>query len=523
MGIIKQTGKALTTAMKSFRNVFIEETESPNTQINRQEELKRGYKVYFTSQLLTEYARDKTGRVVGAERDDPYFSLSPDQRLKVMQYCTPVLGIVSSRMNRIAAKKFIITSDKEQEDLIVDRIKDVHRIYKEYMNQTDPAYMIAKAKLAVFLKQRLPELTPDLSNFDPALLRWSKRIKQLEKSKCDEIRDWLEQPNQEDNWMDFVKQWVCDDMIHGGSAVYKQVQNGKLENMYILPGGTVLPVRGKFVSTKTAYLQMVPYQRPLLYYSDELIYNRYLPNSGRSYGVIPLEALINKIAETLLFDKLMADQADGSKMPEKMIVITESNPFGDIDNEFRVPIDKVEQRRIDKKVNTLVKGGVITFSGNNATVVDLTRENTMALQMQRQKDIREDVALVFNMTNMEVNLTGSGDTSGRATSESQAEIEEGKGTLPMMAMIEHRLTTEAIPFRCGRFGYFMQFHSEDNETAEFEKLRLKLSTGLYSVNEIKMKDLNENPFDDPIFDKPPGTAQQADGSQVNPINIKALK
>jgi hypothetical protein len=120
---------------KSFRNVFIEETTSPNIEMRKNEDKQRGYKVYFTNQLLTEYARDKFGHVVGASRDDPYFSLSPDQRLKIAQYCTPVLGIVSSRMNRIAAKKMIVSSDKEQEDEISDKIKDVYRIYTEYKNQ----------------------------------------------------------------------------------------------------------------------------------------------------------------------------------------------------------------------------------------------------------------------------------------------------------------------------------------------------------------------------------------------------
>jgi hypothetical protein len=518
VGIIDRAGKWA----KSFRNVFITETESPNITFRQNEDKQRGYSVYFTNQLLTEYARDKFGHVVGASRDDPYFSLSPDQRLKIAQYCTPVLGIVSSRMNRIAAKKMIVTSDKENEDEIADKIKDVYRLYTEYKNQTDPAYMIAKAKLAVFLKQRLTELTPDLSNFQSCLLRWSKKIKALEKSKCDEIWDWLQQPNQDDNWKDFIQQWIFDDMIHGSVAVYKQTLNERLENLYILPGGTVLPVREKFVTTKTAYLQMVPYQRPLIYFSDELIYNRYLPVSARSYGIIPLEALINKIAETLLFDKLMADQADGSRMPEKMIIVTEQAPFGEFDKEFKAPVDGEEQRRVDKKVNTLVKGGVMTFSGNNVEVVDLTRENTMAAQIQRQKDIREEVGLVFNMTNMEMNMSGGDDTSGRSTSESQAEIEAGKGTLPMMATIEHRLSYEAVPFRAGKFGYFVKFQSEDNETANLEKLRLKLQTGLYSVNQILMEDLNRAPFDDPQYDVPPGTQQQPDGSATSPINIKGL-
>ncbi len=496
-----------------------EEFTSPNVKSN---ETGRGYQVYFTSELLKEYARDKSGNMVMSTRDEPYFVLSPEQRVKISQFCTPVLGIVSSRMNRISAKKFIVTSDKEQEDLIVDRMRDINNLIKEYQNVTDKSYIIARARLIVFLRERLFDLKPDLSNFDACLLRWSKGIKYQKKEVCDQIKSWLEQPNQNDTWQDFVKQWIYDEMIHGASAIYKQSMNNKLENMTLLPGGTVLPIRDKYVTTKTAYLQIIPNQTPLMYYSDELIFNRYLPISCRSYGIVPLEALVNKVAESLLFDKLMAEQADGTKLPEKMVLITENNMFGD-ETVTKLPISKGEQKRIEKKVNTPLKGGVMTFSGNNVAVIDLTRENTMGIQMQRQKDIREDVALVYNMTSMEVNLTGSEDVSGRQTAEQQAEIEQGKGTLPMMAMMEYRLNKEAIPFRVSASGYSVTFQSEKNEKEELEKWRTKLATGLFSVNQILVEDLNRNPFDKEEFNYPPNSQMTPDGSKINPFNFKNME
>ena len=58
----------------------------------------------------------------------------------------------------------------------------------------------------------------------------------------------------------------------------------------------------------------------------------------------------------------------------------------------------------------------------------LRKVNEIRDQMQRQKD----VAQLFNMSNMEVNFTGGDNTSGRSISESQAEIEEGKWTLPIL-------------------------------------------------------------------------------------------
>jgi len=515
--------KKLNIFQKAFRSTVQDQVSSPNYKNPQLNEEGRGYTVYFTSQMQNEYAKDRYGHDIVASRDDPYFLLTPDQRVRITQSCSMVLGIVTSRMNRISARKFNIVSDREQEDLIVDKFRDINNLIKEYANALEPAYIIAKARLTNFLRSKLIELNPDLSNFDACLLRWSKNNKQQTKSKADSIKSWLEQPNQNDTWEDFIKQWVFDEMIQGSVAIYKQTTNNRLDNMCVLAGGTTLPIRDLFVTSKTGYLQIVPNQTPQIFYTDELIYSRYIPISSRSYGLVPLEALINKITESLFFDKLMADQADGTKLPEKMIVVTDNNPFGKMDDTFKLPINKGEQKRIEKKINTPIKGGVMTFSGNTATVVDLTRENTMATQMQRQKDLREDIAQVFNMSNMEVNLTGGEDTSGRSTSESQGEIEEGKGTLPMMAEIENRMTKEAIIYRGLGSGYRLEFQAEESETKELERLRLKYSTGLFSLNEIRIKDLNLNPFDNEQFNEPPSAQQQPMGSEVNPFNMRSME
>ena len=513
--------KKLNFLQRAFRSNIQEQLSSPNYDNPQLNENGRGYTIYFTSQLQNEYAKDKYGHSITVTRDDPYFLLTPDQRVRITQACSMVLGIVTSRMNRISARKFDVVSDKEREDLIVDKLKDVNNLIKEYANVNETSFIIARVRLMNFLRQYLVDLKPDLSNFTPSLLRWSKSLKQQKKVIADSIKMRLEQPNQNDTWEDFIKQWIFDEMVQGSVACYKQVTNNRLDNMYILAGGTVLPIRGMFTTSKTGYLQIIPMQYPQIFYSDELIYSRYIPISSRSYGLVPLEALINKITESLFFDKLMADQADGTKMPEKMIIVTDNNPFGKMDDTYKLPMNKGEQKRIEKKINTPIKGGVMTFSGNTATVVDLSRENTMATQMQRQKDLREDVAQLFNMSNMEVNLTGGDNTSGRSTSESQGEIEEGKGTLPMMAEIENRFTKEAIPFYGHGAGYNVEFKVEENELKEYEKLRTKLSTGLFSVNQILEEDLNRNPFDDPIYDVPPNTQPQM-GSEMNPMNFRGI-
>jgi hypothetical protein len=320
-----------------------------------------------------------------------------------------------------------------------------------------------------------------------------------------------------------VKKYIFDMLVHGSVAIFKEKLGNKVENFYTLPGGMVIPLKSSFVGGYQAYVQMIYGCEPLIYFNDEISYGTYMPTTARAYGMVPLEALINKISETLLFDKLMAEQADGTRPPEKMVIITEQSPFGDMDKEYGVPLDPDEQARIEQKINTPKKNSVITFSGNGATVVDLSRENTMALQTQRQKDIREEVALVFNASNMEMGLTGSEGTSGRSTSEAQQEITQQRGIKPLVQKLETQLNKDIIPMRFG-MGFVFKFEADKNEREKAEIMQIKMASGLYSVNEIRKDDLNLDPFDGEEFEKPSGSSAQKppDGSIANPLNMKGL-
>lgn len=473
------------------------------------DESKRGVNIYSWSQLIGITGKNKQGDHLTTTYDNPYFYLSPEDRIRIVQLCTPVLGVITSRMHRIAGTKWNITTDSKSEDRIVEGLKQMYQVAKEYEGSNVIYYKIARLKLIANIMCELPDMLPDASNFPTALMRWKKRLSQKNMDKCTEIEDWMQEPNANDKWEDFIKKYVFDLMTHGAAALYKEVQNNKIENLHILPGGTVIPVRDRFISSKNAYLQIIDGFDPQIFFNDELCWSSYIPTSYRSYPMVPLEALINKVSESMFFDKLMADTADGTRMPEKMIIINDQAPFGDPDKEMEIPLDINEQKRIEEKLATPVKGGVMTFSGNKATIVDLTRKDTMGIQRERQKDIREEVALVFNMSNMEVNLSGSGDTSGRSTSETQSEIDQGKGVIPILKGIEGRFNRDIFPFRFG-WGYRLEFQVSKNEKEEVELMAAKVSSGIWSVNEVRMDD-NLDPFNKPEFDTPQTSGQQQQG------------
>lgn len=464
----------------------------------------RGVQVWTTSQLMGITGLDKTGQFIHGQYEQPIFYLSLDERDVIYRLCTPVFAVVSGRMNRIAALDFTITAESKVEDRTYEYLKTCHQIWQEYQaikpgDSQFVKYAVVKAKMFGEIKNTLPDILPDCSNFQSALLRWKKRLVCTNNDKGDEIKEWLLNPNGNDTWHSLCKMWVKNLMVHGSLNTYKESMNGRIENIYELAGGTVIPMKGMYVGGANAYVQVISGMQPKIYYSDELSSHRYLPDAAFSYGSIPLEALINKIAETMLFDQLMAEQADGTRPPQKMIIVADNSPFGDLKNEFKVPVSEDEQKRLETKVNQPKKNAIMTFSGNTVQVVDLSRENTMAFQNERQKDVKSDVAMIFQASDLEMNLAGSANTSGRNTAEVQQELMHSGGILPILQTITTMITREILPFRYGS-GYLFEFSSGKNEREELEIATMKSQTGAISINEIRESLGLDNLG--PEFDKP---------------------
>lgn len=475
----------------------------------------RGVSVFTTSELMGITGKDKSGNYISGTYQQPYFYLGIDEREVIFRLCTPVFAVVSGRMNRISSLDFNITAEKKQEDRMYEYMKTCYQIWKEYQGATDVKYMIVKAKMFGEIQRTLPDVLPDCSNFTNALLRWSKRINAVNDDKGDEIKNWLLSPNGNENWESLCKKWIYNLMVHGALATYKEVENGRIENIYELSGGTVIPMKGMYVGGANAYVQIIQGLQPQIYFSDELSYCSYLPSPAQAYGHIPLEALINKIAETMLFDQLMAEQADGTKPPQKMIIVADNSPFGDLKNEFKVPISEDEQKRIETKVNQPKKNAIMTFSGNTVQVVDLSRENTMQIQMERQKDVRSEVAMVFQATDLEVNLGGGDNTSGRSTAEAQLELMQSKGVMPIVSILQNMLTREILPYRYGP-GWIFEFATGKTEKEDIEVITLKTQTGIYSINELREEMGLDNlgaEYDKPI--QPSAGATGTDGQAAD--------
>jgi phage portal protein BeeE len=491
----------------------IEQLLSQGDPWRRQRDPGRGHRTYSLSQIVGVTGRTKDGDLLSGDFQYPVFALSVYERLAIFQLCAPIFGVISGRMNRISSVEWEVVPEKKNEDKIVATLKDAKMLYDEYGKSDDIEHLVGRSKIAQIIRAELPECLPDLSNFDRALLRWKRRVQSERQDRADEISEWLQHPNNQDRWIDFAKQYAGDLLIHGGVSIYKEAsQDAKtVDNIYILPGGTVFPLRSRYAGGPACFVQICDGLEPQIFFKDEITHVNHVPLSARPYGFVPLDCLVNKIAENLFFDELMAQKADGSTFPEKVVVFGGNNPFGDFRNGeegFDIPADPEEERRVEDKLNEMRKHAIRTLTGyGRPLVLDLSRSDTLATQLDRQRMIREEIALVFNLSNLEVNLTGSADTSGRATSESQERIDQEKSIVPILYAMEMQFNNDIIPFKFGR-GYRLDFRTQMSEEKEISKYRSMVDSGIWSVNEVRVDEMNMDPYADPQFDLPKSSQQQ---------------
>lgn len=464
---------------------------------------RRGITARDPYAVMNRWAVDKDGEVQSAQYQIPLFTLTVDERLAMFQRCAPIFGVVTGRMNRVAGMAWRVVRHKKEEDRIAQVLKENKQIFDEF-DSDDPHDLGIRIKCLKEIFRYLPDVKMDLSNFDNALLRWSRRINSQAEDKCSEIEDWLRQPNQEQTFEDLIKEIVFDLHIHGNAVPYKEVQRGRIENIYCLAGGSTVPVTGQFVGDPVAYLQLTDTLHPQLYYQNEVEYLRYAPNSNDPYGSVPLEALVNKVAESLMFDERCAEMADGSNQPSKLLAFGDNSVMGAIGEKFDTPMDKNEQKRLEAQINEYRKEAIRIITGHGVPVaVDVSRADTFGQQNERQKMIREEVGVVFGASNMELNLSGSDNTSGRQTSETQERYDLYKGIFPTIQNLENFWNLRVLPFRYGS-GYEFKYDQQDTDAKKIREAGEKLQTGLYSVNEIRTKDLGEDAYPEEQFNRPNG-------------------
>ena len=480
----------------------------------------RAYTIEHYNQVRSITGYDRLGNLVEANIEYPSYTLTPQERIEIYRRCALVLGIVSRRMNLIGSLEITVSKNSYLIENKISGWKHLKSIYDDFKNSQDQEYQLAAGILGAKIRSQLPDCLPDLSNFSRAITRYNKIEKSKNKTSADQIADFLYTPNNTENFSDFVKKYVNSLLIHGHTGIHKKYnpRDNTLLSLHILPGGTVFPIRTSYTSNYAGLVQhSYETSHTNILYPDECIYDIYLPISDSTMGVIPLESVINKVTEELFQEQYWSEQADGTRPIEKLLAISNRQLPGGFEQEGKVsPMEKAEKERMEQAVMQSKKNAITVVTGlGDIAVHDISKENIGDLQLKRKEAIIKDIAAVFNATPLEMNQTGSEGTSGRSTAEAQLEEAVRSGSYPIIKSIQDALQTGLIDPHFGSL-FEIEFSSDRDDKEKMEAAREKVDSGIFSVNEVRMSDFNEEPFDEVEYDYPKdkkgdklGTIQEA--------------
>jgi hypothetical protein len=471
---------------------------------------RRGYAVLDDRVILPQAAVDKYGVTRTVCYALSNVILDVYERIDIFRSCSPIFSIVTGRMNCISGMEWKITQKRKVEDEISCKIKFAKQIFDEFRGSGDPRHKGIALNAKKFILRHLSDVLPDLSNFDKSLFRWSTRLRKKVEDRSREIEAWLHKPSKETTFEDFIKIIIFNTHIHGIAGVYKKRSDfsGRTNELYTLPGGSVYPKAKIFVDDPGGLVQVVDNCKAQLFDADEAAAVSFAQFDANDF-CLPLDAIVNNISEILLFERRAADMSNGEKYPEKMVVFGRTTPFGDISGNgesFSMPLPKEEQEKIQRTVNETRKDAILIVSGHGApAVVDVSRADTFNTQSQRIRMLREQIGNVFGASNAEMNLTGTENTNGRESSQTQERKDREKGVYPHLKSIENMFNYDVIPDRYSD-DWIFSFEASLSERERIELWKSKLESGLFSVNEIRAMDVGVDAFNDKRFDFPKGEA-----------------
>ncbi len=470
----------------------------------------RGLTVLTPQQLIKISGIKKDGNRMSVNLGEQWLQVDPVTAIEIYRRCPPVFAVVSGRALKISALEWTVKPMSTDEDRIAHMLREWKEIYQE--SDAGPISAGMRFGLLRKINNYLFNVKPDMSNFEKSLLRWKSRITSKRNDKSQEIINFLSEPMPGQPFSSFLREYVLDAGIHGRTATYKLPgpDGFGLSGFRLLPGGTVYPVRGSHAAVPEIYVQ-IPFGirygsfEPQVMFGDEISFSRYLPSSSVAAGMTPIDALLTLVTESLLFNELMAEQSDGSKAPDKLLIMGKKiegfDPSGI--SETDEPLDPDEQRRVKHVLNRKKKDNAVEILSYYGTpfLADLTKENTMGVQMTRQDKIDKYVAMVYGATNNEINQTDSSGTSGRSTSETQERSENARGVRPMIVQIQDDMTFGVIRDAFGP-GYQLIFATPKSDAEQIDNAKKKVESGLFAINEVRRDDLSKPPFEDPEHDKP---------------------
>jgi phage portal protein BeeE len=248
----------------------------------------------------------------------------------------------------------------------------------------------------------------------------------------------LDQPNElRDTWPMLVGMFVRDLLTLGMGVFTKSMTVGPprrptaiycedAANIKIYPAWSGDPKEPRYLYQEGVSLSSVSRKVPLL--NDEAIVVPYNPASYR-FGMGPVQILANTIMADLKATELAKRMADAKPPPTAIQLEGYS-------------ADQIKKLRSDYENEVAGRREILFFGGNGPMHVSSLIYSMRDQQfMEWQVYLARKICAVFQISPQDIGLTLD---INRATAETQQDISEGKGLLPLLLLIEEYLNREFL-------------------------------------------------------------------------------
>lgn len=424
------------------------------------------------------------------------------ERYARMSYA--VFTVITTRLRLLVSAHWSIVPRRNFEDKLKQEMDYYKQLYDEFNEvKTKEAKEITQDAL-INLHKRLPYLKDDLSNLYNCFDRQRKAIREKRSGDINYLKNFLAKPNVHEDWSTVMTKTVWDYLTFSDGYIFKiptarrvASGSGKYAQFVSVKAPTITPIEGDHVLSLKGYRQSVvdKISEPVYFKPDEILRFQYLPTNSFLHGLSPIEAIYRLVNEQLYYDKSRVDEFDIGKPPQG--ILTMENKVNIQGREVAKPPPPEKLTRMEDAINRRSKlDRVKIYPGVGRTQYhNLLRPEAQSRALERQDQILNICARVYNMSQQEVNLISD---VNRSTADQQARSEALKGLRPHFQVFENEFYYDLF-LPMGFPNYELKFEDEVDESI-WAKVTDMLK--VMGENEVRRKvGLDEYP--EPEFDRPP--------------------
>ena len=343
-------------------------------------------------------------------------------------------------------------------------------------------------------------------------LRWAVKPKDDKKepdARCKEVEDFLQMPDQEHPWEDWLRALVEDMLVVDAATIYpRRTKGGELYALELMDGTTIKRVLDTWGRTPippdSAYVQIIKGVPTTHYTREELLYRPRNVRTHRVYGYSPVEQVLTTVHIALRRQASQLSYYTDGSTPDLILSVPKE-----------WPVDTIT--KFKKWWDSMLEGNIQTRRGTMFVPEGVTPVNTKEQVLKDQYDewLARIICFAFSISPQSLMAM-----MNRATAETAQATAKEEGLFPLMQWVKTTLNLaiwKLWGYNDLTFAWHMQQDVKPTDQATIDKTYVDAK--VLTPDEVRARSLNLEPMSPEEREKAfpaPMPAPGAPGSEGEP-------